>query len=260
LVLGAAEAGVESCEFLGRRFLEIARLELDPDVGGLVRGAQALVLIEAVGSEEEVETRLAKVGDLSKGAGIPLVFASDPRSAERMWRLRHSASPTIAKEAAKGRFSVQFIEDSVVPPRALAAYLEELEGVLRDQGFDPVTFGHAGDGNAHVNPLVDLTDPKWKVRVRSALEAVTGIVSSLGGTLTGEHGDGRLRAPLLDRIWPPDVVAAFRVVKDALDPRGILNPGVILPLPNQDPLEGLDPKGPGGLPAGPDVLQFGGFG
>jgi FAD/FMN-containing dehydrogenase len=79
----------------------------------------------------------------------------------------------------------------------------------------------------------------WRDRVRSVLEDTVTLVAGLGGTLSGEHGDGRLRAPFLERIWPAPAMAAFRSVKARLDPGGILNPGVILPLPDQDPLAGL---------------------
>ena len=65
------------------------------------------------------------------------------------------------------------------------------------------------------------------------------LVAGLGGALSGEHGDGRVRAPFVDRIWSPRLVSAFREVKARLDPCGLMNPGVILPLPGQDPLEGL---------------------
>ena len=68
------------------------------------------------------------------------------------------------------------------------------------------------------------------------------LVAELGGTLSGEHGDGRLRAPFVERIWGPKLTACFERTKDTLDPAGILNPGVIIPLRNQDPLEGLWPQ------------------
>jgi FAD/FMN-containing dehydrogenase len=105
-----------------------------------------------------------------------------------------------------------------------------------------VIFGHAGDGNVHVNPLVDVGSPDWLLRVRATLEAVVDLVAELGGTLSGEHGDGRLRAPFLGRIWGDAAVAAFRRVKGHFDPEGRLNPGVILPVEGQDPLEGLRPR------------------
>jgi FAD/FMN-containing dehydrogenase len=111
--------------------------------------------------------------------------------------------------------------------------------------MDAVVFGHAGDGNVHVNPLVDVGTPGWRDRVRTVLEDTVQLVAGLGGTLSGEHGDGRLRAPLIGRIWPERVVTAFRTVKSRVDPENIMNPGVILPVPGQDPLEGLWDAVPG---------------
>ncbi|MSR22732.1 MAG: FAD-binding oxidoreductase [Gemmatimonadetes bacterium] len=252
LALGGEDIGAETCEFLGRRFLEIAGIGGDPQVGSLASGAHGLVLMEVAGERDEVESGLAAILELGQRTGAESLLATDPETMERLWELRHAASPRIAHEAGGGRVSLQFIEDSVVPPEQLGAYLDGLDQILEEAGFDAITFGHAGDGNVHVNPLVDVSDPAWKDRVRSVLNSVAGLVASLGGTLSGEHGDGRLRAPLLDRIWAPPLVAAFRLVKEALDPRGILNPGVILPLPGQDPLEGLEPKTPRGLHGRPE--------
>jgi FAD/FMN-containing dehydrogenase len=81
--------------------------------------------------------------------------------------------------------------------------------------------------------------PGWRDTIERILVEITAEVARLGGTLAGEHGDGRLRAPLLEGIWGAKMVALFRAVKDAFDPIGILNPGVVLPLPGQRPLDAL---------------------
>ena len=88
----------------------------------------------------------------------------------------------------------------------------------------------------HVNPLVDVGRSGWRERVEAILDAVTSLSASLGGTLTGEHGDGRLRTPLLSRMWPAQAIDAFRDVKAAFDPFDILNPGVKVALPHERPL------------------------
>src|SRR5690606_27525307 len=98
-----------------------------------------------------------------------------------------------------------------------------------------------GDGNLHVNPLVDTHRSDWVVDLERVLGEVAAMVAELGGTLSGEHGDGRLRAPLLEVIWGPDLVALFRQVRAAFDPRGLLNPGVVLPLPGQRPFDAIRP-------------------
>jgi hypothetical protein len=94
-----------------------------------------------------------------------------------------------------------------------------------------VIFGHAGDSHAHVNALVDVRRPDWRACVERILDGVTSLAANLGGTLAGEHGDGRLRTPLMGRVWSSEVLDRFRDVKDAFDPLGILNPGVKVALP-----------------------------
>jgi len=243
IALRAARIGTESCEFLGRRFLEISGIVTDMEVGEVAKGAYGLLLLEVAGeSEGEVAEGLSQLQRLGSQIGGPGLASPHPTVVDRLWKLRHAASPMIAREAGAGRISTQFIEDSVVPPRHLAAYLDGIEEILTRAAFDSVIFGHAGDGNIHVNPLLDLNSPDWFERTLRAMEETAGLVRSLGGTLTGEHGDGRIRAPYLSRIWDPAIVMGFQEVKHTLDSRGILNPGVILPLPGQDPFEGFTPR------------------
>src|SRR5690606_40511111 len=111
--------------------------------------------------------------------------------------LRRAASPIIA-ERAQGRVSMQFIEDCVVPVERLADYVRGLRAILEKHGLPAVIFGHAGDANLHVNPLVDVRAEGWIARLEAVLTEVAALVAGLGGTLSGEHGDGRLRAPLLE--------------------------------------------------------------
>jgi hypothetical protein len=92
-----------------------------------------------------------------------------------------------------------------------------------------VIFGHAGDAHVHVNPLIDISVPDWRARMGRVLDEVTSLVARLGGTLTGEHGDGRLRTPLLDRVWSDEARTRFSLVKHSFDPAGIFNPGVKVP-------------------------------
>lgn len=238
----AAEVGATACEFLGRRCLELVQPDLDPELRDLSGKAFALAILEVTGPAIRVSEKLGALERQGGRSRSSALFTRDAEEAARLWALRHAASPLIAEGAGAGRFSTQFIEDSVVPPDRLARYLVELDRILEDVRLDAVTFGHAGDANVHVNPLVPAREADWRVRVREALEAVTELVAALGGTLSGEHGDGRLRAPMLPRIWSAGWMRAFREVKKTLDPRGILNPGVILGLEGQDPLDGLTPR------------------
>jgi hypothetical protein len=149
-----------------------------------------------------------------------------------MWELRHAASPILSRldPALK---SMQFIEDGCVPPDRLASYVRGVRAALARQGIRGVIFGHAGDAHVHVNPLVDLRDAGWREKVDALLADVTDLSARLGGTLAGEHGDGRLRAPLLARVWPSSALAHFAAVKRAFDPDGLLNPGAKVALPGE---------------------------
>jgi FAD/FMN-containing dehydrogenase len=178
------------------------------------------------------------------------VLALDVDAESVMWELRHAASPILSRldPALK---SMQFIEDGCVPPDRLADYVRGVRAALDRQGIRGVIFGHAGDAHVHVNPLVDLRDPSWRARVEALLDEVTALAASLGGTLAGEHGDGRLRAPLLSRVWPADVLERFAAVKRAFDPASLLNPGAKVASPDAHAVERVkyDPELPALPPA-----------
>lgn len=241
-VVAAADAEQASaCEFFGSSFLDVAGLRQHADIGTLAADAEALALVELAGPRSRVEAGLEGLRALSRSLGVRAQEAREGEECERLWSIRHAASPVVASRAREGLVSIQVIEDSVVPLARLPDYLRSLKEILDLEGTEAVMFGHAGDGNVHVNPLMDVRMRGWRARVRRILEATVDLVADLGGTLSGEHGDGRIRAPFLDRIWGPSLADAFRYVKRSLDPAGILNPGVIVPLPGQDPLRGLTP-------------------
>jgi FAD/FMN-containing dehydrogenase len=148
--------------------------------------------------------------------------------AKRLWEIRHAASPILAG-LPETRRSLQVIEDGCVPVARVGEYIRFVRDAARARGLDVVIFGHAGDGHVHVNLLPELARDGWEREVASLLDEVTGEVVRLGGTPSGEHGDGRLRASLLERVYGTEIVELFRVVKNAFDPGAILNPGVIVP-------------------------------
>ena len=228
-----------TCEMLDRTFLELVR-EAGADADyPLHEGLEAVLLVEVEGGTgEEVAGALEAVEDAVRGRAARVSLALEPEAQQRFWKVRHAASPIIAAQA-KGRVSMQFIEDGVVPVDRLPEYVRLLRSVLARHGLPAVIFGHAGDGNLHVNPLVDVSVAGWREEIEEVLDEIARGVARLGGTLSGEHGDGRLRAPYLETIWGADMVARFRRVKAAFDPHGILNPGVILPLPHQRPFDAL---------------------
>jgi FAD/FMN-containing dehydrogenase len=242
----AREAGASACELLDRTFLDVVAQGGDDahaPAGGypaLPAGSEAVLLMEVEGEDAAAAAALARrLGDDCATAGATAVMlALDAVTEARLWALRHAASPILSRLDPSLK-SMQFIEDGCVPPERLPAYVRGVRRALEARGIRGVIFGHAGDANIHVNPLVDVRRPDWRARVREVLEEVAALTTELGGTLAGEHGDGRLRAPLLPRAWPAASLAAFAAVKRCFDPDGILNPGVKLPLDGQDPLASI---------------------
>ena len=152
-----------------------------------------------------------------------------------LWELRHAASPILSRLDPSLK-SMQFIEDTAVPAEKLADYVRGVRAALDERQIRGVIFGHAGDAHIHVNPLIDVASSDWREKAQELLHDIVRLTAVLGGTLSGEHGDGRLRTPLLDRVWSEDVMELFRIVKTAFDPAGILNPGVKVALPGQKPI------------------------
>jgi FAD/FMN-containing dehydrogenase len=229
---GARDAGASACELLDRTFLDVARRGGAPVPVG--EGIEAVLLAEVEGATAaDVSTRARELAAGFRTAGATVVIlALDAATETAMWELRHAASPILSRldPALK---SMQFIEDGCVPPHRLAEYVRGVRAALDRQGIRGVIFGHAGDAHVHVNPLVDLRDAQWREKVDALLDEVTALSARLGGTLSGEHGDGRLRAALLPRVWPAASLARFAAVKRAFDPNGLLNPGAKVALPGE---------------------------
>lgn len=240
LVQGARLArrlGANACEYFGRALVDLGGLGDDARLSTLSSNA-GLLLVEFGGEPTIVEASTEIFHRWARETG-GVIEAESASAQAALWGMRHQASPRIMQQVGRGRRSVQIVEDCVVPVARLDEFVDRLERILAAARLPSVIFGHAGQGNLHVNPLVDPGLPGWRDTIRLVLEDVTGLVADLGGTLSGEHGDGRLRAHGLARTYRPAVIEAFRDVKRSLDPEGILNPGVILPLKGRDPLEGL---------------------
>jgi len=231
----ARDTGASACELLDRTFLDVASEGvLAVDVSP---AADAVLLMEVEGSDgADAATQAGALERACLEAGASRVrVALDAVTEHALWSLRHAASPILARLDPVLK-SMQFIEDGAVPPAKLPEYVRGVRAALAARGVRGVIFGHAGDAHVHVNPLVDVSRPDWRDRVAALLDDVVALTARLGGTLSGEHGDGRLRAPLMARVWPPGALERFAEVKAAFDPCGILNPGVKLPLAGQHAL------------------------
>ena len=218
----------------------------------LPEGLDALLLVEF--ERDTAATARGAVGDAVralKALTTHVETAVDKRGLERLWAVRKIASPALAR-LPDTRRSLQVVEDGCVPLEGLTSYIAGIRAGAERHGVPVAIFGHAGDGHVHVNALPDTTRRGWQEGLAGLFRDVTDLLVRLGGTPSGEHGDGRLRAGLLERIYGPEVVALCRDLNRVYDPHSILNPGVILPAADWAPLAGLK-VGPDAAPIPEDV-------
>ncbi|MGS1080381.1 FAD-binding oxidoreductase [Pseudoxanthomonas beigongshangi] len=208
-------------EFMDRACIRLAR-----EVGGAdIPDAGALLMIEVDGEHETLPHALEAVASAAAGDGlIALDEAPDEAARERLWAARKSLSPALRTIAA-GKIN----EDVVVPVSRIPDLVGGVEKMAAEFDLPIVAFGHAGNGNLHVNILYDPQDGDQTARARAALPRLFELTLSLGGTLSGEHGIGVAKRDFMPQAFTPATLAAMRAIKHALDPDGILNPGKVLP-------------------------------
>jgi glycolate oxidase len=194
-----------------------AQLSTDPE---------AYLLVEVDGNHDDVlmqdcETILGVVE--AHGAG-EVLFAENSAEKDALWRLRRSVPVSVKAH------SVYKEEDTVVPRFELPRLLQGVKEIGESYGFNTVCYGHAGDGNLHVNIIKgDLSDAFWTNGLPLAIREIFELVVSLGGTLSGEHGIGLVQKDYMDIAFNADQLSIMRAIKTAFDPQGIMNPGKVLP-------------------------------
>lgn len=199
---------------------EYSDLGLPPDAG-------ALLMIEIDGPLAGIEASAAQVSAAAQGTGCVQVDAADtPEAVARLWRTRKALSPALRNVAPK-----KINEDVVVPVSRIPDLVGGLEQLSGEFGVTIVNFGHAGNGNIHVNLLVDPDDPVQMAAADPCLDAVFDLVLSLEGTLSGEHGIGWVKRMFVDRELDRTSLQLMAAIKQQFDPDNILNPGVGLPDP-----------------------------
>ena len=207
-------------EFMDHRSLALLRHN-----GSDVPEASAMLLIEAEGDHDTLPQVLAALGTAAEGEGLlSLDVATDGIARDRLWAARRALSPALRTIAA-GKIN----EDVVVPVSRIPDLVAGLESLADEFNLTIVVFGHAGNGNLHVNLLYDPQDADESTRAHSALPRVFALTLSLGGTLSGEHGIGLAKRDFMADAFSPATLSAMRAIKQALDPDGILNPGKVLP-------------------------------
>lgn len=191
----------------------------------LPEGAGALLMIEVDGPTAGIEEAVAAVSSAARtGAPLELRHATSAAEVAALWKSRKALSPALRHVAPK-----KINEDVAVPVSRMAEFIDGLARLSRESGITIVNFGHAGNGNIHVNLLIDPDDPDEVTRAAACLDAVFRLVLGLGGTLSGEHGVGLEKRDFVARELDPHALRLMHAIKNCFDPAGILNPGKALP-------------------------------
>jgi D-lactate dehydrogenase len=209
-------------EFMDGAALDMVRdfsgLELSPDVG-------ALLMIEVDGPTQCLAESVAAVQSAARNAGtIDIQIAESSAEVAQLWKARESLSPALRSVAPK-----KINEDVVVPVSRIPELINGLSTLSREMDINIVNFGHAGNGNIHVNLLLNPDDPAEMARGEKCLDAMFDLVLSLNGTISGEHGVGLVKRDFVAREIDPVALRLMLDIKQQFDPDGILNPGKMLP-------------------------------
>ena len=195
---------------------------------------RALLIIEVDGDAATLDPQIARIQDIIQPFGILAArVAESHEESEEIWQVRRNVSPSLRRINPD-----KFNEDIVVPRSKVPDMIRALEKISGDFGVPIVNFGHAGDGNIHVNIMVDLKEHGMAEKVEIVLDQVFQTAINLGGSISGEHGIGTAKAKYLKMELDPGTISYMQRIKEVFDPNHILNPGKIfadtLPCPPVD--------------------------
>ncbi|MCG5501406.1 FAD-binding oxidoreductase [Ectothiorhodospira lacustris] len=209
-------------EFMDGRAIEMIRHYSRAD---LPEGAGGLLMIEVDGLAESLDGAARRVMEAARGEGcLSVELAGTEAEIKALWSTRKALSPALRTIAPK-----KINEDVVVPVSKIPALVNGLERLGAEHGITIVSFGHAGNGNIHVNLLVDPDDAAQMKAADACLDGVFDLVLGLRGSISGEHGIGLVKRPFVARELGEEALALMHEVRRCFDPDGILNPGKGLP-------------------------------
>ncbi|TQJ10901.1 FAD-binding and (Fe-S)-binding domain-containing protein [Lapillicoccus jejuensis] len=218
--------GPSSCEGLDRRLVDVLVSRRGPGaVPPLPRG-EAWLFVELSGEDRaDVLDRAWRLA--ADDLGVEALVVEDVPTQLRLWRIREDGAG-LAGRAPSGEPAWPGWEDAAVPPERLGEYLADFDALTAQHGLTSAPYGHFGDGCLHVRLDYPLGRPDGRAALRAFLTDAADLVGRYGGSLSGEHGDGRARSELLPRMYSPEAIAMFGAVKRAFDPTHLLNPGVLV--------------------------------
>lgn len=204
-------------------------LEYSRQMGFVQGDPEALLLVEFVGdSDIEVESKLDVLD--AKNLGYATTRVSDPREQASVWAVRKAGLGLMMNVTGPEK-PLAFVEDTAVAPERLPEYVRRFDEIVKANGTTAGYYGHASVGCLHIRPLIDLKRVDGVERMASITSQISDLVLEFGGSMSGEHGDGLARSVLNEKMFGPVIYDAFRRVKGAFDPHGIMNPGKIVDAP-----------------------------
>jgi len=193
---------------------------------GLPAEGRAVLIIEVDGDKELIEKQADIIHGLIEPHGlVRFRVAQDAAESEQLWKVRRLVSPSL-----RDVNPTKYNEDIVVPRSKVPEIIRSIEKIRQKYEIPILNFGHAGDGNIHVNIMIDREIPGMDEKAHEAIREIFRAALDLGGTMSGEHGIGLTKAPYITMELSPDQLAAMKAIKKALDPNNILNPGKMFPI------------------------------
>ena len=207
-------------EFMDGRTLDCVRQATDLEVP---EGARAVLIIEVDGDREFLDKQAARIAEIIKPLGVVEIrIATTPEESEALWQIRRSVSASLRKVNPD-----KYNEDICVPRSKVPEMIRKVDAIAEKYAIPIVNFGHAGDGNIHVNIMVNKKVSGDTLKAEGAIRDVFMAALELGGTMSGEHGVGIAKAPYIPLEITPEAARYMKAIKQALDPNNILNPGKI---------------------------------
>ena len=209
-------------EFMDGRTLDCVRDATGLDVPD---GARAVLIIEVDGDREFLDKQAHRIAEIIKPLGVVETrIAETPAESDALWQIRRSVSASLRRVNPD-----KFNEDICVPRSKVPEMIRKIDKISDKYGIPIVNFGHAGDGNIHVNIMIDSKIPGEQEKADGAIADVFAGALELGGTMSGEHGVGIMKAPFVGMELGKAAIDYMKTIKKALDPNNILNPGKIFP-------------------------------
>ena len=220
-------------EGMDRRLVDVVRAHKGPGAVPALPEGEGWLLVEVGAPGEDVTASLERARALcADSAAIDTVVYPPGAQASALWRIRADGAGLGGRTPPDGagggdQQAWPGFEDAAVPPENLGAYLRDFTALMEEFDIDGLLYGHFGDGCVHVRLAMPLETPEGVAHSRAFLQSAARVCAAHGGSVSGEHGDGRARGELLRFMYSPDMLDLFARVKHVFDPANLLNPGVL---------------------------------